>query len=319
VADERGIGDNGGPPLVDRTFKKRWAFALFARPDKPAGAVAMGFKIYMEMDSAGRGATISDAEFMVACGVSDGSCRVFKRWLLSNGFIQIMKRGYRGHRSEFMATIPGEQIPAALAAIGIEIPAANAGSNGEEYRQPMPAETNNLPATTAAISEVAAPVAGIPPRAPARIEPPSGVNIINKQTTTTTTVESEAARGGGGEDYLDHLNGTAVDLAKFIAKHAGGIIEEPEARRMLSANIKAFGADAMVEAYSMTIAEMAGGVVGNAYRYLLGTAKRIKDGKAAKADRSASATPESKRERRQKALDEAAARIDAENSRRRGL
>jgi len=161
------IGHNNPPP--DRTFKRRWVSALFSVQKKPYGSIAMAFKIYMEMDGQGRGATISDDEFRDCCGVSDGSCRVFKKWLVDNHFIRIEVRGQRGRKSTFQATIPGE-IPAASAAIQDEIAAPNTGSS-EEYRHPLPAVEIEIPATAAAISEPAAEYAGIPAsRAPARIE-----------------------------------------------------------------------------------------------------------------------------------------------------
>jgi hypothetical protein len=161
------MGHNRPPP--DRNFKKRWVSALFAVQRKPYGSIAMAFKIYMEMDSQGRGATISDDEFRDCCGVSDGSCRVFKKWLVDNEFIRIEVRGQRGRKSTFQAVIPGE-IPATYAAIDHEIPAPNTGSP-EEYRRPLPAVENEIPATAAAINEPAAECAAIPAsHAPAQME-----------------------------------------------------------------------------------------------------------------------------------------------------
>jgi hypothetical protein len=161
------MGHNRPPP--DRNFKKRWVSALFAVQRKPYGSIAMAFKIYMEMDSHGRGATISDDEFRDCCGVSDGSCRVFKKWLVDNEFIRIEVRGQRGRKSTFQAVIPGE-IPATYAGIDHEIPAPNTGRS-EEYRRPLPADENEIPATAAAINEPAAECAAIPAsRAPACLE-----------------------------------------------------------------------------------------------------------------------------------------------------
>ncbi len=150
----------------------------------------------------------------------------------------------------------------------------------------------------------------------------SGTNLESRsqkleqeRKNTTTSVESDAARSGG--DYIDILNGTAVDLLAFIGKHAGGIIEPAEAKRMLSANIKAFGPDAMMEAYSATIAEMAGGMIAKPYKYLIETAGRIKARRATRVAKAAADSPEARREKREKAANDAAAKIDAENSRRR--
>jgi len=181
------IGHNGCPEPTQRNFKKRWAYAIFdcqgtkSRP-KPDGAIAMAFKLYMTMDANGRGAVISNEEFVVCCGVSDRSARLFKKWLYEFGFVQLVTRGYRGGASEFIATIPDE-IPAAVAAINSQIPATNTGNNAE-YRQPIPvieaglsattaainsqipattaAINSQIPATTAAIGELAATHAGIP-------------------------------------------------------------------------------------------------------------------------------------------------------------
>lgn len=228
------------PEKIDRTFKKRWAMALFARPDKPAGAVAMAFKLYMEMDGQGRGATISDAEFQVACGVSDGSCRNFKRWLFNQGFIQILRRGYRGHRSEFLATIPGEGIPASAAA-----------NEEAEYRQPLPARESNLPASTAAIEELAANAAGSAPRVPARIEPPSGVNNTNINNQLAS-VESNSARGLAG------LNGSAEPMiADIRVWMVGG--DDRSARQWLATMLSQYPQEVIRNAYVKLKTDLASG------------------------------------------------------------
>lgn len=287
----------GNNPPVDRTFKKRWASALFARPDKPAGAVAMGFKIYMEMDSQGRGATISDAEFQVACGVSDGACRTFKRWLVNAGFIQIMVRGRRGYRSEFLATVPDDHIAAAAAAWKAE--------HELSKRQPIPANNDenhaSLPATTAAISAQTAPAC-------ARIEPPSGVNNIIKQTTTTA-VESEAGRSSGFD--FDALNGSAVDLIEFIAKHTS--TDKQNAARMLQTNIRAFTADAMLEAFSVTLAEMAGKGLAQPYKYLMETARKMKAKAAGTTKRAADPNTPTRRDRIRQYVEEAQSKQEPRN------
>lgn len=227
------------------------------------GAVAMGFKLYMEMDGQGKGATVSDAEFQVACGVSDGACRTFKRWLVNAGFIQIVVRGRRGYRSEFLATIPEDHIAAAAAAWKAEHKLSN--------RQPIPVENHenhaSLPATTAAIPSQGASSC-------ARIEPPSGVNNIIKQTTTTT-VESEAEGGSGGFDF-DALNGTAVDLIAFISTQNS--VDKLTARNMLASNVRIFGAEPMMEAFAVTMAEMPSGCIAKPYKYLIETARGIKNG-----------------------------------------
>jgi hypothetical protein len=213
------IGHNNPPP--DRTFKRRWVTALFAAPKKPYGAISMAFKVYVEMDSQGRGASISDDEFRDSCGISDGSCRVFKKWLVDNEFIRIEVRGQRGRKSTFQATIPGE-IPAPPAAISDEIPAANAASP-DKYRQPSPVIEMEIPATTAAISGIAAPDAGILPasRAPirARLEPPSGVLLLVSEEVKGSEEPPLPPKGGGGPTPLDALK--AFEAYNEIAQQCG--------------------------------------------------------------------------------------------------
>lgn len=267
---------NGGPPL-EPFNKRKWALALFAAKDKPHGAVAMAFKIYIEMDANGEGAVISDDEFRKSCGVSDGSCRTFKRWLLNRGFVQIAMRGRRGSASMFKATIP-----ATVAAIYEATTGNHSRYSEPEYRQPMPVLEPEIPATTAGNRELAANPAGNPPSRARDLV----INYNNKYNylpiTTTTTVEQVAARGGGeclGGDF-EALNGTAFDLVRFISKAAN--VDDDIAKNMLRANIKAYGSGAMLEAYSVTMAEMATGLVGAPYKFLLGCAKKSAEGKLKK-------------------------------------
>lgn len=287
-----GVGHNGGPPIDAPKFsKKRWALAIFSHPKKPHGAVAMAFKIFVEMDADGNGAVISDEEFRLCCGVSDGSCRVFKRWLLKEGFIQIALRGRRGRGSEFTATIP-----AATAAISEAEAAPIAGNEESEYRQPMPVDNHGLPATNAGNAGIPAVPAAVPARSLV-------INYNNKNNyLPTTTVEQEAASGG---DYFEALNGSAIDLTQFISKAAN--VDLDVAKNMLRTNIKTYGASAMLEAYSTTLAEMAESVVATPYKYLLGCAKKNKERSArttVKADGKHESVAE-RRARRLREMDEA--------------
>ena len=90
----------------------------------------------------------------------------------------------------------------------------------------------------------------------------------------TTTVEHGAHAGGGAD--LENLNGAAVQLIRFIGKHA--MVDQAVARNMLSTNIKTFGSQPMLEAFSLVVAEMAEGMVGKPYKYLIETARKIRDG-----------------------------------------
>lgn len=277
------MGHNGGPPLIDRSFKKRWVNALFAVPKKPYGSIAMAFKIYMEMDGQGRGAVISDDEFRASCGVSDGSCRLFKKWLVDKEFIRIIVRGQRGRKSEFQAILPSH-IAAYAAAISDEM-AAPIAVNSEEYRQPLPVIGTEIPATVAAICEPAAHSAGILPAPRARIESSLREDISkHKQQDNLLPLEQEAAREGGrsspevaADPAFPHLNGTGLELVRFIRAHGLNLRSDEEARAMLRTNLQAFGTEAMLEAWSATQGEMATRVVAQPYKYLMGCARNAKE------------------------------------------
>ncbi len=146
----------------------------------------------------------------------------------------------------------------------------------------------------------------------------SGTNLESRiqkleeeRKNPTTGVESDAARSGG--DHLEILNGTAVDLIAFISKYAGGLIEEAEAKRMLSSNIRVYGPDAMMEAYTITVAEMAGGLIPKPYKYLIGTAQKIKNGRAPKSTKEA--PKESTRESIRRFAEQAEAKLKREGHR----
>lgn len=248
------IGHNGGPAIAPFS-KKRWAMTLFTAPDKPPGAVAMAFKLYMEMDASGSGATISNAEFMLASGLPDSSCRKFKGWLVEHGFIQVTVRGRRGGRSEFKATIPEERI--ALSGSAIPPP---------EYQRPIALLEPEI-----ALSQSAIPDLARPENYYARGD--SNINNNNKNNLLQQPPEHDAARVAAA-DYLDGLNGTTIDLVAFIGKHA--VVEEKVARTMLANNLKIYGSDNVLQAYALTIAEMATGTVAKPYKYLIQVAGKIK-------------------------------------------
>jgi len=212
------IGHNNPPR--DRTIKKRWARALFSHPDKPAGAIAMGFKIYMEMDSAGCGAVISDREFADCCGISERAVQNFKRWLLNAGFVRIQVKGARGRANAFIARIPGEQMTAPDAAIQDQIAARITGKDGE-CQHPLPARPHQMPATYAVNEQMTAPDAGnasasCAPRAcmesSLREDTPSLEVVVVEEATITAAnsvrVNCETITGPG---FVIDLRG--VDLA----------------------------------------------------------------------------------------------------------
>jgi hypothetical protein len=110
---------------------------------------------------------------------------------------------------------------------------------------------------------------------PATKESPTGI-VISQAKSTTTTSEQVASDGVGSGSELDTLNGTAVALTAFIVKHAS--VDENTARTMLRTNIQIFSADALMEAYAATTAEMATGMIARPYKYLIEAARGIKNG-----------------------------------------
>lgn len=142
--DRRGLGDNRPP----REFsKRRWALALFAYSDskKPLGAVAMGFRLYLEMDNEGRGVALKDQDIAQACGVTDRSVREFKAWLVKTGFVRVMAKGARGGATEYRGCIPGDELPEEFSGNGVQLPEDIAGSRHLEYRKILPEVADELP------------------------------------------------------------------------------------------------------------------------------------------------------------------------------
>jgi len=141
-----GIGHNNPPR--DRSFKKRWASAIFAcdDPKKPVGAVAMAFRLYHDMDGTGRGIAASDLEIAESCGVSDRSVRTFKTWLLRLGFVRVIAKGGRGDgKTEYRALIPGEIELPEKSAGQIEVRPETISGNCELNRKSFPEKENGFP------------------------------------------------------------------------------------------------------------------------------------------------------------------------------
>lgn len=210
------IGHNNPPK--DRTFKKRWASAIFdcEDPKKPVGAVAMAFRIYHDMDGSGFGVAASDLEIAQACGVSDRSVRTFKAWLVNAGFIRILSKGGRGGLSEYRALIPDE----------IELPEKSAGEteikpeaiSGKKQlnRKTLPEKENGFPEKISGGVNQPEKSAGEPKTSPAPARAYIDNNIYNntnniKQNTPSLTEQVSSREGDGkgldlrpGEEHIGH-------------------------------------------------------------------------------------------------------------------
>lgn len=99
---------------------------------------------------------------------------------------------------------------------------------------------------------------------------------LTKQGVIITTGESKSARDDD-DGALAGLNGCAVEIIDFIAKHAR--VEQPVARQMLMTNVHTYSAPAVLDAFSATIADMVdrGKIIPNPYKYLIGCAIKARD------------------------------------------
>lgn len=255
------IGDNGGPPLESDFNKKKWAQALFRHPKKPPGAIAMAFKLYMEMDARGRGAAVSDLEFASCCGVTDRSAREFKRWLVDNGFVYVTAKGARGRVSIFAARIPPwAEIPEAASANRHQIPEAISGSpepnTGSHFRK----SDHELPETSSGNQQIPEAASGSPTLPEARSGIPDASrargldNNITNKNNKLATVETEAARELAG------LNGSQILFIEQLAKWINPMMPDRiTAERTLQSQIQIFGAPIVKSAFSELMAQIDSG------------------------------------------------------------
>lgn len=198
-----GIGHNNPPR--DRSFKKRWASAIFDCADKkkPVGAVAMAFRLYHDMDGSGRGIAASDLDIARACGVSDRSVRTFKSWLVASGFVIVIAKGGRGGQTEYRAVIPGEipQPEKSAGEIGIK-PEAISGSP-DINRQSFPEIEKELPAKISGQTIQPEKSAGEVRHAHAE----ENINIYNKNNNLPNlTTSAASARGPETAAELEALS-----------------------------------------------------------------------------------------------------------------
>jgi hypothetical protein len=316
---DRGIGDNGGPPLQKFTAKHKIdRIREVLDMDITAHQKCVGVGIIVEADADGIAAELSTKRLQTFASVSDRetvyrATRVLEDKEVTKAIkVKGKPNSYRVLPPAVMEAIVKAYNQVKTSRVEPDIPSpvkpdTPVGSN------PTAPETEAVCSHPTTLSNPVGsePTSQVSPDEPsrARIEPPSGVNIINKQTSTATTVESEAAQGGGG--YLDDLNGTATDLIAFIGKHAR--VEPDTARNMLGNNTKAFTSEAMIEAFSVTLAKMSEDYVAKPYTYLIEAARGIRDDKVAKAAKArAKADQPSKSEDRKARAARIAAGIEAE-------
>jgi hypothetical protein len=326
---DRGIGDNGGPPLQKFTAKHKVdRIREVLEMDITPSQKCVGIGIIVEADGDGIAAELSTKRLLTYASVSDRetvyrATKVLKEQSVAEAIkvkgkpnsyrvlppkvIESIVDAYNQSKVDYAELASGSPSQPDM---GSPVkPDGLGGGHPVGSRPTTPVPSNPTGGSNPVGSEPTSRVE------PDQVAPAYLVNKNNKQKqTTTTTVEQDAA-GGGGLDF-DVLNGSAVDMTAFIAKHA--TVDPQTARNMLATNIRTFTADAMLEAYSVTIAEMASTVVATPYKYLIGVARRIKDGRAKRAPAATSSEAgESRDEKRSAAVRDAMAKAEQARGMRR--
>ena len=303
------IGHNGGPRIEKFTAKNKIdRIRDLLEMDITATQKCVGIGIVVEADTDGIAAEISTKRLQTFASVSDRET-VYRatKVLEEEAVAKAIK--VKGKPNSYRV-LPLKVIDAIVEAYNqtkVDIAEASSGSplkpdigspsepDGMEHEHPVGFQR------TTPVSPVGSGLTGrVSPDVPSRADNESILEVNNKQKQlTTTTVETDAARedGGGGFNF-DVLNGTAVELTAFISKHA--YVDAREARNMLANNVRTFGADAMMEAFSVIVAKMPDSVIARPYPFLIETARRIKTSATARGarGRDGDAPAETKTERR---------------------
>ncbi len=292
MSEERGIGDNGGPKLEKFTAKhKIERIREVLGMDITAAQKCVGIGIVVEADTDGIAAELTTKRLQTMASVSDRetvyrATKVLKEESVAEPIkIKGRPNSYRilppkvidsiveaYNQSKAGPAKPDEGSPVKPDGMPSPHPVGSHPTTGSEHVGSNPTGGSQPVSSN--------PTCRVSPDHPSRAYKESPSEIDNtKQKQTTTTVEQDPARSGGG-DYLDALNGVAADLVAFIGKHNN--VEASYARSMLAANVRTFTGEAMLEAYAVTVAKMGSDLVAKPYVYLIETARKIKEGKAAK-------------------------------------
>lgn len=209
------LGHNGPPR--DRNFKRQWASAVFACANKPVGAVAMAFRLFIDMNSEGKGIALTDLELAEACGVSDRSVRTFKSWLVNAGFIRILARGGRGGQTEYQACLPGSIQPEKSAGQS-DIQPATISGNSRLNRKTFPEIEIELPEKISGQNDQPEKSSGYPSRVeynnnlPNKLIDNNNIYNYNNNNNITTTAHADARTAlEVGDQLLAACNGSLAN------------------------------------------------------------------------------------------------------------
>lgn len=92
------------------SVKKAWALALFADAETPATVMAMAWLIHFRSDNDGAGVAIANADFVVACGVSEPTVTKCKAWLRDRGYVALELGKRKGAPTTFRMALPTTQM-----------------------------------------------------------------------------------------------------------------------------------------------------------------------------------------------------------------
>jgi hypothetical protein len=274
---ERGIGDNGGPPLapsqkLSAKIKLIRIQQLLERNDLTAAQKCVGIGIVTSADQDGN-AHITTPQLQTFSSSKDRDT-VFRATKKLTEVNFVKKTSSWGKAGVFQV-LPSDVIQAVADAFherqtGTLKPdgvsggitggtSAGKGSGGQKSEGSEPGELGRSKGTS---SEPAYNYAG------ARADS-TKLNTNNNNNQLPPHPDS-----GEDEVELSCLNGSADALAGFIAKYA--FVRSHEARRMLRSNIQAFSAPAVLEAFAITEAKMASEVVATPYQYFIKVCSGVK-------------------------------------------
>lgn len=292
---DRGIGDNGGPPLapsqkLSAKIKLIRIQQMLERTDLTAAQKCVGIGIVTSADQDGNAhittpqlqtfssskdrdtvfrATKKLAEVnLVKKTSSQGKAGVFQ--VLPSDVIQAVADAFHDRRTDTLK-------PDGLSGGITGGTTAGKSGGGEKSPNPEPEELGRFHGTS---SERAYNYAG------ARAD-------STKLNNTNNNIQLPPHPDSGEDEVeLSSLNGSADTLTSFIAKHA--FVRSHEARRMLRSNIQAFSAPVVMEAFAITEAKMASEVVGTPYQYFIKVCGGVRDKRAGQKEAATQGKPLSK-------------------------
>lgn len=274
---ERGIGDNGGPPLapsqkLSAKIKLIRIQQLLERNDLTAAQKCVGIGIVTSADQDGN-AHITTPQLQTFSSSKDRDT-VF-RATKKLAEVNFVKKTSSWGKAGVFQVLPSDVIQAVADAFherqtGTLKPdgvsggitggtSAGKGGGGEKSQGSEPGELGRSKGTS---------LDDVYNYAGTRADS-TKLNTNNNNNQLPPHPDS-----GGDDGELSCLNGSAEALTSFIAKYA--LVRPDEARRMLRSNIQVYTAPAVMEAFAITEAKIKTEVVASAYQYFIRVCGSVK-------------------------------------------